>query len=257
VVRAPVKRTRFINRSFKNKNNKKMATSLATSLPGGVARTASPAIQKLKDGFKIFKKEIFEQNREKYAELAKSQAPKIMVVGCADSRVDPAVLFGAEPGELFQVRSVANLVPPYERGGNYHGTSAALEFAVTALGVEQIIILGHQKCGGIRALVERRLVRNQTEPANDFIDSWVSIADPAVELTRLRTKGMSLDQQCEDCEQSSIDQSLKNLMTFPWIQERVNAGKLDLHGWWYNMASGTVKMWQLEIKHANEEVMDG
>jgi carbonic anhydrase len=196
--------------------------------------------------------------------LARRRAPadrplpslQIMIIGCADSRVDPAVLFGSEPGELFQVRSVANLVPPYERGGNFHGTSAALEFAVTALKVEHVIVLGHSKCGGIKALVQRRLVENRKEVANDFIDSWVSIADPAVERTRLRTKGMDFAAQCTDCEQTSIDQSLQNLLTFPWIESAVNDGRLQLHGWYYDVSENpSLKMWNLDMKRSNEAII--
>jgi carbonic anhydrase len=155
-----------------------------------------------------------------------------MVIGCCDSRVSPEVIFDASPGELFVVRNVANLVPPYETGGDYHGTSAALEFAVQALRVKHIVVLGHARCGGIRAFAD------ETAPLSpgDFIGRWMNLIAPAAE--RLGGSRENLDEYQARLELAAIENSLRNLLTFPCVRILVERGKLHLHGAYFGVSTG-------------------
>lgn len=193
-------------------------------------------IEKLVDGFKRFHSHYYEENRALPDCLAKrGQSPKTIVVGCCDSRVDPAIITDCGPGDLFIIRNVANLVPPFETSGNYHGTSAALEFGVRNLEVENIIVLGHAQCGGIRALM------NQVpgvEQHDGFITSWMNVASHARNRVLSRMAGEPLEKQVRACEQEAILVSLDNLLTFPWIMERIAQKKLTLHGWYFDLEHG-------------------
>jgi len=153
------------------------------------------------------------------------------LVSCCDSRVEPSITLDCEPGDLFVIRNVANLVPPCESNDSFHGTSAALEFAVTGLEVESIIVFGHTQCGGIKALMD-------TQPAStSFISNWMKQLS-VVRNNILTDKNLISEvQRNHACEQQGISQSLKNLMTFPWICSRVNKGELKLHGWHYDLNS--------------------
>lgn len=162
------------------------------------------------------------------------QHPRALVISCADSRVDPAMIFDAGPGELFIVRNVANLVPPFSPDRAHHGTSAALEFAVRILNVPDILVMGHGLCGGVRALLD-----GVSPEASDFIALWMALAVPALERARART-GMPDQQLC--CEQETIKLSLENLATFPWIEARRAAGKLRLHGAHFDVRSGELSV---------------
>ncbi|PIE83529.1 MAG: carbonic anhydrase [Candidatus Contendobacter odensis] len=199
-------------------------------------------IKDLIQGFQRFKFNYFEPNRELFNRLAmQGQTPRTMLIGCSDSRVDPAMLTDAAPGDLFVVRNVANLVPPYEVTGGYHGTSAALEFAVCHLKVSNIIVMGHSHCGGIKALLESGGEDGEhSEGAeNDgFIAPWVKIASVARNevLQHWSDAGHELQQRA--CERVSIRTSLDNLMTFPFIRQRVEEGYLQLYGWYYDLESG-------------------
>ena len=183
-------------------------------------------MQRLIEGYRRFRETAYREHRALYEALvARGQSPRAMVIGCSDSRVDPAILFGTEPGEIFVVRNVANLVPPFAQSGNYHGTSAALEFAVRSLEVEHVIVLGHARCGGIAALLD-----NFAGLGSDFIRPWMQIAAPAREKAMNQAGDGGVDaQRC--CEHEAIKVSLGNLQSFPWIAERVRTGKLQLHGW--------------------------
>ena len=183
-------------------------------------------------GFKRFQERYFSEDRDLFERLGRGQRPQAMIVACADSRVDPALLTGAAPGDVFVVRNVANLVPPYERGGSFASVPAALEFAVLSLGVEHIIVLGHAQCGGIHALMGGAGTRGE------FIGKWVGIAQRARErvLAELPAKPAALQERA--CEQASILVSLENLMTYPWIAQRVAAGTVHLHGWYFDIAEG-------------------
>ncbi len=187
-------------------------------------------INKLIAGFQRFQANYFGGDRELFARLKQGQNPGAMVIACSDSRVDPAILLDAQPGDLFMVRNVANLVPPYERGAGLHGVSTALEFGVCVLGVAHLIVLGHSQCGGVRALMEGT--------QGDFMGNWVNIAARAKERVLAEFPGASHQEQCHACEEASILVSLENLLTFPWIRERVEQGKLVLHGWYFDIDSG-------------------
>jgi carbonic anhydrase len=188
-------------------------------------------------GFERFQDKYFGLNRELFDQLGRAQRPRAMVIACCDSRVDPAILTGAEPGEMFVVRNVANLVPPYEPGGNFASVPAALEFAVLSLEVEHIIVLGHAQCGGIKALMSDAEPGGKP-PGGEFIGKWVSIAQRARErvLAELPSKPSALQERA--CEQAAILVSLENLMTYPWIARRVEAGALHLHGWYFDIGQG-------------------
>ena len=186
-------------------------------------------------GYRRFREGYFRDHRQRLEALAQGQSPRIAVVSCCDSRVDPAIVFDAQPGELFVIRNVASLVPPCESEGQYHGTSAALEFAVTGLGVAHIVVLGHAQCGGIRALVDHRRLGT---PPRSFIAHWVSMAYPCVDAL----DGEATSQKA--VEQAAVRLSVDNLQSFPWIAERVESGSLSLHGWYYDLATGTVERLQ-------------
>ena len=193
-------------------------------------------IEKLVDGFKRFHNHNYQENRALFEQLTKQgQSPKTIVVGCCDSRVDPAIVTDCDPGDLFIIRNVANLVPPFETSGNYHGTSAALEFGVRHLEVENIIVLGHAQCGGIRALLNQAPGKEIQE---GFISGWMKVASNARNRVLSRMHDESLDKQARAFEQEGILVSLDNLLTFPWILERVAQKKLALHGWYFDMERG-------------------
>jgi carbonic anhydrase len=193
-------------------------------------------INELVQGFQRFRVKSFEPNRELFNRLAmQGQTPRTLLIGCSDSRVDPAILTDSAPGDMFVVRNVANLVPPYETTGRYHGTSAALEFAVCNLNVSNIIVLGHSRCGGIRALLEGY---GRNEEGEGFIAPWVQIAAPARDEVLRRWPDASSEFKQRACERAGIRTSLMNLMTFPFIRQRVEDGRVKLYGWYYDLENG-------------------
>jgi len=191
-------------------------------------------IERFITGFRSFKENYFGLETAVFEPLKTGQSPKTMIIGCSDSRVDPAILTNCSPGDIFTVRNVANLVPPYVEDSGQHGVSAALEFAVCHLGVEHIIVLGHSQCGGINAL----MTGTCDCTGGSFISRWMSIANPAKErvLAELHDKATVLQQRA--AEQASILLSLENLHSFPWIDDRVKAGTLSLHGWYFDISLG-------------------
>lgn len=189
---------------------------------------------KLFQGYRRFRQGYFEANKDRLVKLAQSQSPEIAMVSCCDSRVDPGILFDVEPGEIFVIRNVANLVPPYETAGNYHGTSAALEFAVLCLQVKQIVVLGHASCGGIRALMES----DSSFAAEGFIASWMNLAAAAKKEVLARADLSTTQQRISACEKTAVSHSLRNLLSYPWIKQRVDAGNLELLGCFYDLHSG-------------------
>jgi len=195
--------------------------------------------QSLLDGYRSFLGTRLPREKERFAELAATgQRPETMVIGCCDSRVSPEVIFDAGPGEIFVVRNVANLVPPYETGGSFHGTSAALEFAVQALRVRHIVVLGHASCGGFGAIADRTA---GPLSSGDFIGSWMGLTAPAAEATP-RLDGEELPSYVDRLAQAAIACSLENLMTFPCIATLVERGKLALHGAWFGVATGVLSI---------------
>lgn len=198
----------------------------------------------VKHRFLSFKKHKYLENLECFQNLATAQAPKFMVIACADSRVCPSKILGFEPGEAFMVRNVANLVPLYENGPTE--TNAALEFAVNTLEVENILVIGHSCCGGIRALMGME----EEVDSSSFIQSWVVVGKNAKLRAKATASKLSFDQQCRNCEKESINCSLLNLLTYPWIKERVERGMLSIHGGYYDFVNCTFEKWTLDYKES-------
>lgn len=195
-------------------------------------------IPHLFDGYQTFRTKTFPANRELYRDLvAHGQSPRTMIVSCCDSRVNPTTIFNAKPGELFMVRNVANLVPPYEPHGDYHGTSAALEFAVTGLRVAHIVVLGHAYCGGVKAFLDG-LYGVENESEYRFITRWMSMLRPAMSRLPGGDAPRDPDKRQRAVEQASILNSLANVETFPFVQAGLKAGTLALHGAWFDIERG-------------------
>jgi len=193
-------------------------------------------IKKLIEGFQRFRAHHYERDGAPFKQLiSEGQSPKIMVIACCDARVDPAIVTDCDPGDLFVVRNVANLVPPFEGSGGYHGTSAALEFAVRCLNVRHVIVMGHARCGGIRALLGN--IRFEGN-AGQFITPWMSIAEQARREVDATHATAAADARAAACERAAVRISLRNLMTFPFVQEAVGAGRLKLHGWYFDLDGG-------------------
>ena len=182
-------------------------------------------LQSLLNGYKNFKNQYALTQKSRLNILSAGQRPRIMVITCCDSRVDPGFILGCEPGDLFVVRNVANIVPPYELDDKHHGTSAALEFGIRFLKIEDLIILGHSNCGGIDALLN-----NDENSHNDFINNWVSIVKP----------GQFKPTQIDECAKFSLKQSYENCMSFPWIEGRILADQLRIHLWFFDIKSGQI-----------------
>lgn len=190
----------------------------------------------LVNGYRRFQANLNPPETDLYRSLAEEgQAPKTMVIACCDSRVDPAAIFSAGPGELFVVRNVANLVPPFEPHGDYHGTSAALEFAVNGLEVETILVMGHARCGGVRAFLDGH---RQQSAKRGFIDRWMSLLNGArTQVLRERAEA-TVESEQKALEHASVRQSIENLTTFPFIKERLANGRLRLRGAYFDIADG-------------------
>ena len=187
----------------------------------------------LEQGYRAFLGDRFVRERQRFRDVADRQTPEVMVIGCCDSRVSPEVIFDMSPGQMFVVRNVANLVPPYETGGEYHGTSAALEFGVQALKVKHIVVLGHARCGGIRAFA------GDSAPLSpgDFIGKWMSLIAPAAARV---PRGSDAEDHLRRLELAAIELSLANLMTFPCIRILSERGRLHLHGAYFGVADGVM-----------------
>ena len=193
----------------------------------------------LVEGYYRFRGTEWLEERERWQELAGGQAPKVMVIACSDSRVDPATIFGSRPGEVFVVRNVANLVPPYETGGGRHGVSAALEFAVTKLNVEEILVLGHGACGGVNAALTQSLANSELGEGG-FVANWISLLDDARDRVAAE-HGTGAEGQ-KALEQEGVRVSIQNLLTFPFVRERVEAGTLAIHGAVFAIADGKLRV---------------
>jgi carbonic anhydrase len=194
-------------------------------------------MERLIEGYRRFRSEVWPAGRARYEALAKlGQRPEALVVACSDSRVDPQTVFGAGPGELFVVRNVAGLVPPFTPDAGYHGTSAALEYGVRVLKVGRIVVLGHARCGGVKAMVE-----GAPEEARDFVQPWMEIAKPVLGPT---PADLAPDDILDHYEAEVVRLSLANLMTFPWIEAAVGAGRLALHGCRFDIHTGVLSRLQ-------------
>jgi carbonic anhydrase len=188
-------------------------------------------IQSLIDGYNQFKHKYSAQN---------SQKPKAMFIACCDSRINPAIITNCDPGDLFVVRNIANLVPPFSNDTVHHSINAALKFGITNLNINNIIVLGHSHCGGINSLMDNNH------------DAWMEIARPAKQEVLTKYPDHSPEEQKRLCEQTSLIMSLNNLKTFPWIKERVLANELFLHAWYFDLATGVIKTYDLSCDKFTE-----
>ena len=196
--------------------------------------------ESLTDRYRRFKHRIFVPNADQYEELATyGQSPEIMIISCCDSRVDPEIIFNAMPGELFVARNVANLVPPYETGGKYHGVSAGIEFAVMNLRVKSLVIMGHSGCGGVKAALDQTAA---IETEAHFISRWMSMLDEARLTVEAQKELKTQEQKLRALEMEGIKSSIKNLRTFPFVKTLEDKGKLAIHGAHFDIKSGTLSV---------------
>ncbi len=194
----------------------------------------------LTDRYRRFKFRHFAPNLDHYQDLADNgQKPDVMLVSCCDSRVDPETIFSAMPGELFVVRNVANLVPPFETTGKYHGVSAALEFAALNLRVKHIVVMAHSSCGGVRACLEHDAAR---QTAAQFISNWMSLLDDGRDRVLADHPGATPPTLRAALERETVKTSLANLRTFPCIQALESKGRITLHGCYFDIATGTLSV---------------
>lgn len=201
-------------------------------------------VSKFLSGFKRFQHNYLGARRSYFDRLVKEgQRPRALVLACCDSRCDPALLMDCDPGDMFVVRNVANLVPPHTHAASFAGTTSAIAFAVRNLEVEHIIVMGHAQCGGIRALMAHNAPSCNED---ELIGKWLSIAEDARHHVLQKLPGEPIEIQANACEQASILVSLGNLMTYPWISSRVSSGKLMLSGWYFDMLKGELLQYDPE-----------
>src|SRR6478672_7051357 len=199
-----------------------------------------PYMSQLIEGYLRFRMNDWARERERWSELSEGQSPRVMILSCADSRVDPSHIFDARPGEMFVVRNIAALTPPYETTSGYHGVSAALEFAVTQLEVEEILVMGHGMCGGCSAALTGTFA-DRPSGHGQFIADWVRMLDRARD--KVRARHTELDREAFlDMEREAVKVSLANLRSFPWIRERETRGSLKLHGAHFSISEGRLYM---------------
>ena len=194
---------------------------------------------KLEAGYHGFREGDYIKQKMLYENLGTDgQQPKIMLIACSDSRVDPTDIFNAYPGEMFVVRNVANIVPPLDETSGYHGTSAAIEYAVKNLGVQEIVVLGHESCGGIKGCLDGL----GDKADGGYVGEWVSLLNEARD--RLMTRGLNSEDIVFEMELEGVRQSLRNLMTFPFIDNAVRDGTLSLHGLWTDIGEGGLECYE-------------
>jgi carbonic anhydrase len=194
--------------------------------------------ERLVEGYRAFLGNRLAREQDRYRELAEAgQSPEVLVIGCADSRVSPEVIFDARPGELFVVRNVANIVPPYQPDAQAHGVSAALEFAVAALKVKHIVVLGHAHCGGVKAFAEKAAPLSP----GDFIGNWMRLMTPAAEKAG-PPDGLSWTDYLTRLEQANVANSLDNLKTFPRLRTLIERGEVKTHGAYFGVATGKLSV---------------
>ncbi|KAL5076379.1 hypothetical protein RYX36_015363 [Vicia faba] len=202
----------------------------------------TPAEKRIIDGFAHFKHTNFDKNPELYDRLAKGQSPKFMVFACSDSRVSPSIILNFQPGEAFVVRNIANLVPPFNQL-RYSGVGATIEYAITALKVENILVIGHSRCGGISRLMSHP---NDGSAPYDFIDDWVKIGFSAKVKVLKEYPNHDFKEQCKFCEVESVKHSLVNLWTYPYVVTGIKNKNLALLGGYYDFVKGEFKLWKHE-----------
>jgi carbonic anhydrase len=196
--------------------------------------------ENLADRYRRFRHRQFIPNADRYEELATlGQSPNVMIICCSDSRVDPETIFNAGPGELFVVRNVANLVPPYETSGQFHGVSAAIEFAVLNLRVKHLIVMGHSGCGGVKAAIDQSAAI-QTEAK--FVSQWMSLLDSARLRVLASHQMISQAEKIRALERESVKVSTANLRTFPFVRKLEEEARLSLHGTYFDIGNGTLSV---------------
>ncbi len=196
------------------------------------------ALERLLKGFADFRLGYYQEHLDLFEKLAtEGQSPKILIIGCSDARVDPGILTQTRPGDIFTVRNIAAMVPPavIPPDQTQHGTSAAIEYAVRGLEVEHVVVLGHALCGGIAALVDGV---NSVYASYDYVSTWTVVARNVRDVAVHDLAGRPREEIVRAVEQAAVVNSVANLMTFPWIAERVAAGTLVLHAWWFNLTEG-------------------
>jgi carbonic anhydrase len=221
-----------------SRENEKISTIPEEHEPGSAGRDFLP--NELVSGYEAFRGGRFIGEQERFRKLAeRGQKPRVMLIGCADSRVSPEAIFDAGPGEIFVVRNVANLVPPYMPNDDLHGTSAALEFGVMDLTVEHIVVMGHAHCGGVKAYAQSAADPNHAPLSpGDFIGKWITLIEPAAHKLGPCPAGEPLADYSERLAKASVIQGLANLRSFPHIAAREAEGKLKLHGTYFGIAEG-------------------
>jgi carbonic anhydrase len=200
----------------------------------GLFRNETP-VERLISGYRAFRRTTFPRERRRYQNLTiNGQSPKVMLIGCSDSRVSPTTILSAAPGEIFIARNVANIVPPYDPDSKPRSIGAAVEYAIKVLNVTDIIIKGHARCGGVAALVSR----GEGLPPTDYLKPWVEVAEPARALLPANFESLGPDEKRTASERAVIQNSIMNLSGFPWVRERLEAGTLKIHGWHFDMHDG-------------------
>jgi len=198
--------------------------------------STSPEFGRLIEGYHRFREQAWAPNRQRWATLREGQSPQIMVIACSDSRVDPAQIFDVDPGEIFVVRNVAAMVPPFETAPGHHGVSAALEFAVQVLKVREIVVMGHGMCGGCKAALTQELAGSEPGEGG-FIADWISLLDEARKPVAAKY-GITGREAERAMEQEGVKVSLANLRTFPCIRRKERTGELSLRGAFFAISDG-------------------
>ncbi|XP_039809246.1 carbonic anhydrase, chloroplastic-like isoform X3 [Panicum virgatum] len=206
--------------------------------PSAVA--SMDAVERLKSGFEQFKTQVYDKKPELFEPLKAGQCPRYMVFACADSRCCPSVTLGLQPGEAFTIRNIAAMVPPYDKN-KYAGIGAAIEYAVCALKVEVLTVIGHSRCGGIRALLS---LQDGAADTFHFVEDWVRIGYQAKKKVQKEHPTVPFDDQCSILEKEAVNVSLYNLLTYPWVKEGVANGTLKLVGARYDFVNGVFDTWE-------------
>ncbi|CAL5197058.1 unnamed protein product [Lathyrus oleraceus] len=216
---------------------------LTTELVAAELESFNPD-ERIRTGFNRFRNENFRQNLELYGQLAKGQSPKFLVFACSDSRVCPSHILDFQPGEAFVVRNIANMVPPYHKT-KHSGTGAAIEYAVIHLKVENIVVIGHSSCGGIKGLMS---IPDDGTIVSDFIEHWVQICSAAKSKVKEEANELDFSEQCTNLEKEAVNVSLGNLLTYPFVREAVVKKTLALKGAHYDFVKGAFELWDIEFK---------
>lgn len=225
----------------------KLASLLEELELGDKSTEPKTSFDKINHGFQKFKKEVYGKNPEIAEKLKTGQWPKFMVIACSDSRVDPAIILGLQPGDAFIVRNIANMIPPFESEG-YPSVGSALEYAVLHLKVEHILVVGHSACGGVGALV--KMTPDDGKYSTTFIERWVEIGKPARAEVKAESPHADSADLCKTCEKTSVKNSLNNLLSYPFVVEAAKEKKISVHGGYYDFIHGSFETWDFEVPSA-------